>query len=355
MIDPLDLDLGPDFGTRSYRIGVIGAGKIVRECHLPAYRSMGWQVVRIANRTASLAQETAAAFDIPAASDDLLDVVRDERVEVVDISLPPHLHREVAEAAFAAGKHVLLQKPMAATLEDARAIVAAADVAGVKLAVNQNGRWDPAIRACRTLLDRGVFGTLVTASIEMRTRQPWQGFWTDGDRYPRLMLLGMSIHHLDQFRYLFGEPEDITAVTATYPGQPWVGDSIALYVLRYPGGLLATAFDDGFPWTRDWSEHYRIEGLDAIARGTIGWPNGDHSTLEWTTRERPDTWISPAFTRKWFPDAFAATMGELFRAIETDTQASISGADNLRTLRLVEAGYRSAAERRSVPMAEIPI
>jgi predicted dehydrogenase len=355
MIDPLDLDLGPDLGTRSYRIGVIGAGKIVRECHLPAYRSMGWQVVRIANRTAALAQEAAAAFDIPAASDDLLDVVRDEQVEVVDISLPPHLHREVAEAAIAAGKHVLLQKPMSTTLEDARAIVAAADVAGVKLAVNQNGRWDPAIRACRTLLDRGVFGTLVTASIEMRTRQPWQGFWTDEAHYPRLMLLGMSIHHLDQFRYLFGEPEDITAVTATYPGQPWVGDSIALYVLRYPGGLLATAFDDGFPWTRDWSERYRIEGLGAIARGTIGWPTGDYSTLEWTTRERPDAWISPAFTRKWFPDAFAATMGELFRAIETDTQASISGADNLRTLRLVEAGYRSAAERRSVPLAEIPI
>ncbi len=81
------------------------------------------------------------------------------------------------------------------------------------------------------------------------------------------MLLGMSIHHLDQFRYLFGEPLEITAHLATYPGQPWVGDSIALYVLRYESGLLATGFDDGFPWTRDWSEDYRIEGLEAIARG----------------------------------------------------------------------------------------
>lgn len=353
MIDPAELDLAPELGSTTHRIGVIGAGGIVRASHLPAYRSVGWEVVRVASRTAASARAAAEEFHIPSWSDDLLDVVRDDRVEVVDISLPPHLHREVAEAAFAAGKHVLVQKPMATTLEDARAIVEAARQAGRKLAVNQNGRWDPAIRACRELLRRGVFGTLVTASFELRTRQPWQGFWTDAQHYPRLMLLGMSIHHLDQFRFLFGEPQEVTAVTATYPGQPWAGDSIALYVLRYATGLVATGFDDGFPWTRDWRVDYRIEGLDAIARGDIGWPTGGYSTLEYTTRERADTWVRPAFSRKWFPDAFVGTMGDLFRAIETDADPSVSGEDHLRTLGLVEAAYRSAEERRTVALAEV--
>lgn len=355
MIDPRELDIAPQLGTRTFRIGVIGAGKIVRECHLPAYRAAGWEVVRIASRTAEAAQRAAIDFDIPAASGDLADVIADERVEVVDISLPSHLHPEVAIKALEAGKHVLLQKPMANTLADARAIVAAADRAGVRLAVNQNGRWDPAIQACRALLDRGLFGRLVTASIEMRTRQPWQEYWKDDAHYPRLMLLGMSIHHLDQFRFLFGEPLEITAHLATYPGQPWSGESIALYVLRYESGLLATGFDDGFPWTRDWSEDYRIEGLEAIARGTIGWVDGRFSTLEFTTREAPDAWIRPAFSRKWFPDAFLATMNELFRAIEDEREPSISGHDNLRTLRLVEAGYRSAAERRTIRLDEIEL
>ncbi len=355
MIDPGELDLAPRLGTQAYRIGIIGAGKIVRECHLPAYRSAGWEVVRIASRTAASATAVADEFGIPAASSDFLDVIHDDRVEVVDISLPSHRHREVAVAALEAGKHVLLQKPMANTLEDAQAIVAAAERAGVKLAVNQNGRWDPAIRACRELLDRGLFGQLITASIEMRTRQPWQEYWKDSANYPRLMLLGMSIHHLDQFRFLFGEPLEITAHLATYPGQPWVGDSIALYVLRYESGLLATGFDDGFPWTRDWREDYRIEGLDGIARGDIGWTHGGYSTLEFTTRDRPDAWIRPAFTRKWFPDAFLATMGELFLAIEQDREATISGRDNLHTMRLIEAGYRSAAERRTVRLDEITL
>ena len=244
---------------------------------------------------------------------------------------------------------------MANSLEEARPIVAAAERAGVKLAVNQNGRWDPAIRACRELLDRGAFGQLITASVEMRTRQPWQEYWKDDEHYPRLMLLGMSIHHLDQFRYLFGEPLEITAHLTTYPGQPWAGESIALYVLRYESGLLATGFDDGFPWTRDWSEHYRIEGLEGIARGRIGWTDQGFSTLEYTSAQVPDAWIRPAFSRKWFPDAFAATMGELLLAIEQDREPSISGRDNLSTLRLIEAGYRSAAERRTVRLDEIPL
>jgi predicted dehydrogenase len=299
------------------------------------------------------AKAAADEFGIPAASDDFGDVIADDAVEVVDISLPPHLQRDMAEAAFAAGKHVMIQKPMATTLEDAKAIVEAAEQSGLKLAVNQNGRWDPAIRACRELIQRGVFGQLVTASFELRTRQPWQAFWEDSEHYPRLMLLGMSIHHLDQFRFLFGDPLEITAVTSTYPGQPWEGDSIALYALRYESGLLAVGFDDGFPWTRDWSVDYRIEGLDAIARGDIGWPTGGYSTLEYTTRERADSWVRPAFSRKWFPDAFAGTMGELFRSIETGEEPSISGRDNLGTLRLVEAAYRSAAERRAVRLDEV--
>ncbi len=355
MIDPAELDLAPDLGSKSYRIGVIGAGGIVRASHLPAYRSVGWDVVRIASRTEAAARDAAQEFAIPAASDDFGDVIADEAVEVVDISLPPHLQREVAEAAFGAGKHVLIQKPMATTLEDATAIVEAAEQAGLKLAVNQNGRWDPAIRACHELIGRGAFGALVTASFELRTRQPWQGFWEDAEHYPRLMMLGMSIHHLDQFRFLFGNPVEITAVTSTYPGQPWSGDSIASYVLRYESGLLAVGFDDGFPWTRDWSVRYRIEGLDAIARGDIGWPTGGYSTLEFTTSDRPDTWIRPAFTRKWFPDAFVGTMGELFRAIETGDEPSISGRDNLLTLRLVEAAYRSAAERRTICIEEVQL
>jgi len=353
VISPDQLDSGPDAVERTYTIGVIGAGGIVVESHLPAYVGRGWKVARIAARTEASAERAARRFDIPAWSDRWQDVIDDDTVEVVDVSLPPHMHREVCEAAFAAGKHVLVQKPMATTLADAEAIVAAAERAGRQLAVNQNGRWDPAIRGVRRLIELGAFGQLVTASMELRTRQPWQPFWEDPELYPRLMLLGMSIHHLDQFRYLFGDPVEVTAITQRYPGQPWSGDSIASYALRYEDGLVAYGLDDGFPWIRDWSVRYRVEGMDAIAMGEIGWPTGGFSTLRYTERATADTWHEPAFATKWFPDAFAGTMGALFNAVATDAPAPISGAENLNTLRLVEAAYRSADERRTVALQEI--
>ena len=113
MIDPRELDIAPQLATASYRIGVIGAGKIVRECHLPAYRDAGWEVVRIASRTTASAQAAADEFGIPAASGEFDDVIDDFRVELVDISLPSHRNPELAIKELEAGKHVLLNKPMA--------------------------------------------------------------------------------------------------------------------------------------------------------------------------------------------------------------------------------------------------
>lgn len=340
-------------GGPEHRIAIIGAGAIVVESHLPAYATQGWSVRRIASRSEASALAAAERFGIPRWSADWRDVIADDDVQIVDVSLPPHLHPEVCAAAFAAGKHVLVQKPMARTLAEAKGIVEAAEAAGVQLVVNQNGRYDPSIRATGELIADGVFGQLVTATMELRTRQPWQPFWEDAERYPRLMLLGMSIHHLDQFRFLFGEPVEITAVTQRYPGQPWAGDSIASYALRYDDGLVAYGFDDGFPWLDDWSVTYRIEGLDAIALGDIGWPTGSPSRLRYARREDAATWIEPTFETKWFPDAFAGTMGELLAAVRDGTPANLTGRDNLRTMRLVEAAYRSADEGRTVRIDEI--
>lgn len=338
--------------VRDYAIGMIGAGGIVRTSHLPAYRERGWTVAHVSSRTIENARAVANEFGIAKASADWRAVIDDPAVEVVDVSVPTHLNEQVCLAAFEAGKPVLVQKPIALDLAAARRIVDAAAAHGVPLAVNQNGRWDPAIRALKTLIAHGTFGQLVTASMELRTRQPWQEFW-EWPEYERLMLVGMSIHHLDQFRYLFGDPIEVTAVTSTYPGQPWKGDSIAFYSLRFAGGLIAVGLDDGFPWTRDWSVTYRVEGIDAIARGSIGWPTGGYSTLEYTTSANPDAWLKPAFTTKWFPDAFGGTMGALFDYVTTGIQPETSGRNNLGTMRMVEACYRSAAERRTVTLEEI--
>lgn len=347
---PLDLEIPSPSST--FRIGIIGAGGIVTGSHLPAYAERGWQVVHIASRSLDAARSAAELFSIPKYTDDWHDVINDDDVQIVDVSLPPHLHPEVCRAAFAAGKHVLAQKPMTMDLQTAYELVQEAKKAGVMFAVNQNGRFDPSIMACHKLIEDGVFGELVLANMQLRTRQPWQKFWED-EQYQRLMILGMSIHHLDQFRFLFGDPEEVTAVTARYPDQPWAGESIAIYTLRYSNGFIAHGFDNGFPWTKDWRVSWGLDGTEAIAQGEIGWPTGGFSTIRYMTRSATDTWIEPTLTGKWFPDAFAGTMGALFEAVATGKEPTNSGFENLRTLRLVEACYLSASEQRTVKLKEI--
>ena len=172
----------------------------------------------------------------------------------------------------------------------------------------------------------------------------------------------MSIHHLDCLRYWFGDPERIYCSTRNDPRTsfPHV-DGICSYVLEYAGGLRAVGLDD--TWTGPAREgcpgeiyiRWRIEGLDGLAIGDIGWcqdPYTTPSTLRYAAKG--DTHFhAPKWTESWFPDAFAGSMGQLLIALEAGRPPAISGRDNLKTMALVDAAYRSATEHRAVTIAEI--
>ena len=101
---------------------------------------------------------------------------------------------------------------------------------------------------------------------------------------------------------------------------------------------------------------WRVEGMDGMARGTIGWPeypNPTLSTLDFTTKHRPGYWFQPRWKEVWFPDAFVGPMAQLLCVIEEDATPEISGEDNLKTMALVEARYQSAKEHRAVEIAEV--
>ena len=128
-------------------------------------------------------------------------------------------------------------------------------------------------------------------------------------------------------------------------------DGICLYILEYANGLRAAACDD--VWAGPASEgaaedigiRWRVEGTEGLARGTIGWPDYPQrtpSTLDYTTRALGPVWFKPRWNEVWFPDAFVGPMAELLCALETASLPEISGRDNLGTMALVEACYRSA-------------
>jgi predicted dehydrogenase len=348
---------------RDWRIGAIGGGFIMRDVQLVAYQKLGLQVAAIAARRVEQAREVASARGIGRVYDSYAELIADPSIQVLDIAVPPDVQPQViAEAVLHAGhiRGILAQKPLAMDYADAVAVVEACEKAGIVLAVNQNMRYDQSIRALKTLLDRGDLGEPVLGTIEMRAIPHWQTWLRD---YPGLTLAAMSIHHLDCFRYLFGDPEFVFASARTDPrtGFPH-RDGIVLYILEYASGLRASSWDDVWAGparegaASDTYIKWRVEGTDGLAQGTIGWPgypNAVPSTIRFATKRQPGVWFAPEWPEVWFPDAFQGTMGELLDSLTEGRVPKIGGRQNLGTMALVDACYRSLDEHRAVRVQEI--
>ncbi|CAN5912461.1 Gfo/Idh/MocA family oxidoreductase [soil metagenome] len=337
-------------------IGVVGAGFIVRDCHLVAYQAAGFRVVGITSRTRSTAEEVAQLRGIPKVHDDLESLLDDPSVEVVDVAVPPQaqpgiIRRIVEHPRKVRG--ILAQKPMALSIDDAKEIVSACRKAGIVLQVNQNMRYDHSVRALKTLLGLGLLGEPVLATIEMRAIPHWMP-WAEGGR--SLSTFIMSIHHLDTFRYWLGDPDRVLASTRPDPRTAFPHtDGINLYILEYDSGARACAWDD--VWAGPAREgaaseigiRWRVEGTRGLALGTIGWPGWPErvpSTIDYSIVDDGGAWHRPRWPEAWFPDAFSGPMAGLMMALESGEDPDISGADNLRTIALCEAVLRGGRERR---------
>jgi len=363
----MDIDLNLDHMPRlpekkDWRVGCVGAGFIMRDIHLVAYGRAGYNAVAITSADPEQTRATAEQHGIPKVYESYQELVADESIEVLDIAVPPHVQLDVIRAAVRQRGHIkgiLAHKPLAVNYRDARKIVALCEDAGIVLGVNQNMRYDQSIRSLKTLLDRGYLGDPILGTIEMRAGPHWAEWCS---LYGRLTLLIMSIHHLDTFRFLFGEPESVYASARPDPRFDFAHqDGIVLYILEYANGFRATAWDDVWAGAhpaaaRDTYIKWRVEGAEGMAEGSIGWPsypNAVPSTLRFTTARQPGAWLAPEWKETWFPDAFQGTMGMLLDALNTGNPPAISGRDNLKTMALVEASYRSLAEHRPVSIREI--
>jgi len=362
-IDQINYFIDPEMPRRrDFRIGCIGAGFIMRDCHLVAYKDAGFNPHAITSLSLEDSNTIAARHPIQKVYETWQELIRDPEIEIVDIAIPPDAQLEVIKELVTQNDHikgVLCQKPLAMNYHEARQIVELCDAAGIKLGVNSNMRYDQSIRALKSILNQGFLGEPVLATIEMRAIPHWQEFLK---KYDRLEILNMGIHHIDSFRYLFGNPERITALTRTDPRTKFNHiDGISQYTFQYANGFMATSLDDVWAWPGEGTEKdiyikWRVEGTGGMAQGTIGWPKYPErtpSTLEFTTMQFPGKWIRPKWDKVWFPDAFQGTMAQLLIAVENNTVPEINGKDNLTTMAVIDACYQSIKEQRTIYLQDL--
>ena len=229
------------------RIAVIGAGLVAKRSHLPAYvASEEAEVVALVGGHVERVRAVAEQFGNPRVVATWEEAVADPEVDAVDICAPNALHAPIAIAAARAGKHVLVEKPMAMTLAEADAMIAAAREAGVVLMVAHNLRFVPIYEQVKRIVSEGIIGRPLAARGVFMHAGPdefwgatsewfWQAEMAGGGA-----MLDMGIHMIDLVRWFIDRPVlEVSAMTArTLKPTPFDDNAIAL--LRFEGDVIAS-------------------------------------------------------------------------------------------------------------------
>lgn len=329
--------------TRPRPIVIIGAGGIVRDAHLPAYRLAGFRVAGLYDRDRSAAASLAAAWNVPV-FESLAEAAAVPDA-VFDLAIPPQAHLDVLPA-LPEGAAVLLQKPMGRDLDEATRILRLVHARRLTAAVNFQLRFAPMMLAVAAAMERGWLGRLVDVEVHLNLFTPWHMFpFLQG--MPRVEIAVHSIHYLDLIRSLLGNPTSVLARTLKHPASD-LAQTRTSAILDFASDVRCTLsinHDHDFG-RRFQNAQIRIEGTEGVAvvklGQLLGYPTGEPDEL-WIARRGGD-WRQIPLQGTWFPHAFVGTMANLQRcAAGEETELVTRVEDAWHTMALVEACFRSSA------------
>ena len=323
---------------KTYRpqIGLIGCGGI-SQTHLEGYRKAGYDVVALCDPVEAAAQARREAY-YPAAEiyTNATELLARDDIDVVDISTHPAIRAPLIREALESGKHVLSQKPFVTDLAVGRELVELAERNGLKLAVNQNGRWAPYFSYLRQAVNAGMLGDIVSVDIQIA----WDHSWIKGTPFEsvrHIILYDFAIHWFDIVTCVFGSrrAKEVYAHASLSPGQTIVPAMNAYAVVNYEGGTATLAFHANTPF--DPLESIVVTGTKGTFRSSGPVCANDQITLA-TAEGRAQVKLEG----EWFPDGFTGAMGELLCAIEENREPENNARENLRSLELCFAAVASA-------------
>jgi UDP-N-acetylglucosamine 3-dehydrogenase len=336
----------PEFAVaEDLKVGVIGLG--MGERHSAAYQEIaGARLVAICDVDAERAERVAAELGAETSTTDWQELC-DLGLDLVSVCSPDHLHHRMAKAAMEGGAHVLCEKPMTTTREDAEDLVRTAERTGRKLAVGNVNRFVPQIRAVHDLVAKGRLGELFMVEAnyihDMRNvyvRTPWR---IDPDIPQNPWIAGAS-HAMDLVRWLAGDIDEIMLYDNHVAGTKAELPDHAISMLRFASGCLGRVWlNKGL---RRWPEHIVQLG----AYGSEGTALTDTESMQVTA------WLDPEIGGQMGPTVipFQPTIGHpvvaeltaFVRNILDDTEPLVDGRAGAATIATLCAGLDSAASGR---------
>ena len=350
---PVDLKQSWPSPAAPKPIVIIGAGGIVRDAHLPAYRKAGLMVAGAHDTDKERARSLADDWDIPTVYQTLDDAVDAHGADAVyDIATPPHVITDILPA-LPDGAAVLIQKPMGADQGQARTIRQICRDKGLKAAVNFQLRFSPMMMAIADAVRQGLLGELLEIEVHLNIFTPWHLF-PFLIPMKRVEIAVHSIHYLDTIRALAGNPNGVLARSIGDPRAPEFAQTRTSAILDYGGRLRSTmTINHNHPFGRKFQSAWmRVEGSAGAMMGKFGvlydYPNGEPDEL-WFARRDTD-WERIPLQGAWFVDAFMGTMRNVQRFDAGEDEILYAGVeDAYQTMALVEACFR-AMEKPAEPL-----
>ncbi|KIC94975.1 Gfo/Idh/MocA family protein [Flavihumibacter solisilvae] len=338
------------------KVALLGAG-FITDIHFESYHRFipEAEVVAVYARNADKAKAFAQKHNIPQWYDDLDKIINESGCEVVDICLPNFLHAKAALSAAKAGKHVIIEKPIALTLEEADEMIAACKKANVKLMYAEELCFAPKYERVRSMVKQGAVGQLYMLKQGEKHSGPHSDWFYDKDQAGGGVLMDMGCHAIAWFRWMLNNAKAVsvyaTMATVFHKGRTVCEDN-SVVIVEFENGVTAVA-------ENSWAKHGGMDDRCEVY-GTGGVVYADlfmgNAAVSYSREgydyamEKADTTVGWSFTiyEEVFNQGYPHELKHFIECIQQDKQPLVTGEDGRAVLEIIYAAYASAAAGKKI-------
>src|SRR5918993_546473 len=345
------------------KVAILGAG-FITDIHMESYHRFipEAEVVAVYARSPVKAKAFAEKYKIPAWFDDIDAIINESGCEVVDICLPNFLHATATLKAAAAGKHIIIEKPLAVTLEEADEMISACKKAGVKLMYAEELCFAPKYERVRQLVKEGAIGEVFMLKQSEKHSGPHSDWFYDVQLSGGGVLMDMGCHAIAWFRWMLNNPP----IKSVYASMSTVlhrhrtqGEDNSVVIIEFENGVTAVA-------ENSWAKHGGMDDKSEVY-GTGGVVYADlfmgNAAISYSksgygyAMEKADTTIGWSFTvfEEVFNQGYPHELKHFIECIQQDKQPLVTGEDGRAVLEVIYAAYASAGLGKKIALPFKPV
>ncbi|MCI0536271.1 MAG: Gfo/Idh/MocA family oxidoreductase [Verrucomicrobiales bacterium] len=342
------------------KVVLLGAG-FIADIHIESYRRFvpDAEVVGVFTRKTERAQAFAAKHEVPRWFSDLDRAINDSGAEVVDVCLPNFLHHRAVLAAAKAGKHVIIEKPLALTLEEADAMIAACRAAKVKLMYAEELCFAPKYERVRLLANEGAFGEIYMLKQAEKHSGPHSDWFYEVDQSGGGVLMDMGCHGLAWFRWMLGgRPKAISVQAHMQTGLLHKGrtrgEENSIVIVEFEGGAIGVA-ENSWAKPGGMEDYAEVYGTGGVCYADLFQGN---SSLTYSEKGYGYAMEKAGSTKGWtftifeeaFNQGYPQELKHFIACVREDKLPIVTGEDGRAVLELIYAAYEAARSGRKVPL-----